>query len=79
MKKEKCYKYIGRNGSITSSILLEKIDPIPMFCLKADDGKVLLNEDTGAMVDAIRVFADEIDSWIEIVDIRKKDNPNEEE
>lgn len=79
MKKEKCYKYIGRNGYITSSILLEKIDPIPMFCLKADDGKVLLNEDTGVMVDAIRIFEDEIDSWVEVIDTRLKDNPNEEE
>jgi hypothetical protein len=35
MVKEKQYRYLGRNGTITTPIKLEQIDPIIMFCLKA--------------------------------------------
>ena len=41
MVKTKMYRYLGRNGIITSPILLDKVEHIPMLALKAVDGKVL--------------------------------------
>jgi hypothetical protein len=35
MVKEKMYRYLGRNGTITSPIKIENIDPILMVKLKA--------------------------------------------
>jgi hypothetical protein len=66
MKKNKIYKYLGRNGSITSPILLEKIDPIPMLYLIADEGKILTNGMD--RVKAVNVFLDELEEWYEIDD-----------
>jgi hypothetical protein len=64
MKKNKMYKYLGRNGNIITSILLEKIDPIPMVRLIADEGKVLTN---GTEYTQIKdVFLDEAEEWSEI-------------
>jgi hypothetical protein len=64
MKKNKMYKYLGRNGNIVTSILLEKIDPIPMVRLIADEGKVLTN---GTEYTQIKdVFLDEAEEWSEI-------------
>ena len=64
MIKETMYKYIGRNGSITSSVKLINVDPIPMIYLKASKGKILTNGQQ--KVYSILVFADEADDWYEI-------------
>lgn len=66
MKKVKAYRYIGRNGIITSRILLEDIKNIPMMELIADEGKVLTNGQSKAH--AITVELDEVDNWEEIAD-----------
>lgn len=66
MVKEKQYRYLGRNGTITTPIKLEQIDPIIMFCLKAQTGKVLT--DGVRKVYSITVFEDEVENWIEIDD-----------
>ena len=71
MVKTKMYRYLGRNGIITSPILLENIEPIPMLNLKASPGKVLTDGDR--FVTSINVFVDELDLWTEI------DRPNEEQ
>ena len=70
MTKEKMYRYLGRNGSITSPIKLENIAPIPMVSLIASKGKILTNgnEKTYAIV----VFEDELSDWEEIDDIGQK-------
>ena len=41
MIKSKMYRYLGRNGIITSPILLENMEPIPMLNLRASKGKIL--------------------------------------
>ena len=66
MKKVKIYKYIGRNGTITSPILLDGIVKIDMYHLTADEGKVLTNGDV--KLHSIHVYVDEVDNWIEIDD-----------
>lgn len=64
MRTEKMYRYLGRNGTITSPILLENISPIPMKRLMAELGKVLTNGERHAK--EVLVFEDEIDEWTEI-------------
>ena len=41
MISKKMYRYLGRNGTITSHIQLENISPIPMISLQAEQGKIL--------------------------------------
>lgn len=69
MKKTKLYRYLGRNGIITSPILLDKIEHIPMFALRADEGKVL--SDGEQMVKTITIFAEDLSLWSEIDDPAK--------
>ena len=67
MTSKKLYRYLGRNGIITSSILLENVEPIIMYELKADEGKLLTD---GESTFAIKlVFADEVKDWYEIDNI----------
>lgn len=67
MITEKMYRYLGRNGNITTHIKLESIDPILMINLKASTGKILT--DGVKKVYSVIVFEDEIDNWTEIDDI----------
>ena len=67
MISEKMYRYLGRNGNITSKILLENIAPIPMFKLQAGKGKILTNGSKYAYT--ITVFSDEVADWKEIEDV----------
>ena len=64
MNKSKMYRYLGRNGIITSPIFLENIEPILMFRLTASDGKILT--DGEEKVKTKLVFADEIENWVEV-------------
>lgn len=64
MKQIKKYKYIGRNGTLISSILIEGASKIDMYCLIADEGKILTDGTT--KLHSIYVYADEIDIWHEI-------------
>lgn len=66
MKKIKAYRYIGRNGIITSRVLLNGIDHIPMMELIADQGKTLTNGEFKTKW--ITVEFDEVDNWKEIAD-----------
>lgn len=65
MRQKKLYKYLGKNGIITTPILLEGINHILYYRLIADTDKILVNED-GYKVKIIEIPADEIDNWIEI-------------
>ena len=72
MKQEKLYRYIGRNGIITSAVLLNGIDHIPMFYLEADPGFILTN---GRLrLHAVTIEAEDLPLWYETVDNTKKDN-----
>ena len=43
MTKSKIYRYLGRNGMVTTPILLEGASPIIMYRLTADEGMILSN------------------------------------
>lgn len=64
MTKNKIYRYLGRNGILTTPILIEGTAPITMYRLIADAGMVLSNGKTH--VNMIDVFDDEIEDWFEI-------------
>lgn len=66
MVKKDLYRYTGRNGFITSLILLEGIEHIAMYRLFADEGKLLTNGETTTK--AIDIFAEDIDNWKEVED-----------
>lgn len=66
MKKIKSYRYIGRNGIITSRVLLEDAKNIPMMELVADNGKILTNGYT--KTHCITVELEDVDNWTEIAD-----------
>ena len=70
MITEKMYRYLGRNGTITSNILLEKINPISMIRLSAKQGKILT--DGNKKLYSVIVFEDEIENWKEIDDNGQK-------
>lgn len=65
MKKRKLYKYIGRNGDITSPILLEDIKHIALMELQPEEGYILTN---GSLVKkySVIVHVDEVSEWYEV-------------
>ncbi len=66
MTKTKMYRYLGRNGIITSPVLLDKVEPIVMYELIAAEGKVLTNGEKS--LKSTLVFEDELKDWTEIDD-----------
>lgn len=70
MISQKMYRYLGRNGTITTAIKLEDIAPIPMIQLKAETGKILTNGVKTAY--SVVVFEDELNDWHEIDDNGQK-------
>jgi hypothetical protein len=67
MLTDKMYRYIGRNGNITSDVLLISTEPIPMFRLRASAGKILTNGIK--QIYSVIVFEDELKDWTEIDDV----------
>lgn len=70
MIKSKMYRYLGRNGTITSPVLVDPTTPIPMVSLVAEKGHILTNG--VKTVYSIIVFEDEVADWAEIDDIGQK-------
>lgn len=66
MTKTKMYRYLGRNGIITSPVLLDKVEPIVMYELRAATGKILTNGEKS--LKSTLVFEDELKDWTEIDD-----------
>lgn len=64
MTKIKMYRYLGRNGIITSPIFLDKTEHIAMYSLKADEGKLLYNGEK--YVKEVLCFAEELEEWAEV-------------
>ena len=64
MIKKDLYRYTGRNGIITSLVLLEDAKYYPMYRLIADEGKVLT--DGELTVKSIDIFAEDLGKWTEI-------------
>ena len=66
MIKKNLYRYIGRNGIITSLVHLEDAHFYPMFRLLADEHKILTNGEI--FTKSVDIFAEELDQWTEIDD-----------
>ena len=66
MTKIKRYRYLGKNGIVTTSVLIDGVDPILMYRLVADEGKVMT--DGTKMVRQVEIFAEDLDAWKEIDD-----------
>jgi hypothetical protein len=60
------YRYLGRNGIITSPVLLDKVEPIVMYELRASFGKLLTNGERS--LKSVLVFEDEVKDWTELDD-----------
>lgn len=69
MITRKMYRYLGRNGILTTRILIDGVEHIPMVELVAEKGMVLSNGQITTY--SIVVEEDEAESWREIAD---KDN-----
>ena len=66
MKKDKLYRYMGYNGTITSPILLPNIDYVTIIQLRANPGKVLTNGEI--IASSVQVLEDQVENWVEIDD-----------
>lgn len=66
MKKINRYRYLGKNGIITTSVLLEGNAPILMYRIIADEGKILT--DGNIFAHQREIFAEDLDKWTEIED-----------
>ena len=64
MTKKNLYRYFGRNGMITSLVLLDNIEHLLMYRLIADEGKMLT--DGELKVKSIDIFAEDLGKWTEI-------------
>lgn len=69
MTKKKLYKYLGRNGILTTRILIEGAYNIPMLELKADEGKILTNGEK--YVYSVVIEENELHLWKEVTDKNK--------
>lgn len=67
MKRTKLYKYIGKNGTIVSPVLLEGINHILLYKLEADENKILT--DGIEKTKFITIFKEELEEWVEIDNI----------
>lgn len=66
MVKKDLYRYVGRNGIITSLVHLDDAKYYPMYRLIADEGKMLT--DGELTVKSIDIFAEDLSKWTEIED-----------
>ena len=55
MQKINRYRYLGKNGIVTTSVLLDGNKPIYMYRLIADPGKILTNGEK---------YANQVEVWI---------------
>lgn len=66
MIKKELYRYVGRNGIITSLVHLDDAKYYPMYRLIAEEDKVLT--DGEQVVSSIDIFAEDLGKWTEIED-----------
>lgn len=69
MTKQKVYRYLGRNGMITTPVLLEGVNPIIMYRLNADANMRLTNGVITVL--SVDVFEDDVDNWYEIPHVKE--------
>lgn len=66
MRKVKKYRYLGRNGILTSFVQLENVPCNVIYILEADNGKLLT--DGIRTVKVIHVYEENVSNWYEIDD-----------
>ena len=66
MIKKKAYRYLGRNGILTTRVLIDGANHIPMAELTAETGKILTNGEIQTYY--IVVEENEVKDWKEIAD-----------
>ena len=66
MKKTKRYRYIGRNGVLTTLIQLENVPCSIIYALEADKDKLLTNGEQALKV--VSVYEENLSDWYEIDD-----------
>jgi hypothetical protein len=64
MKKQKMFRYLGKNGIITSEIELINTEFLPMLRITADSGKILTNGEK--QVYSTIIFPEDLEEWTEI-------------
>ena len=67
MKKAKLYRYVGRNGIVTTPVLLDDIKHYVYYHLTAEDAKILTNGEIKTY--STNVPEDELSQWHEIDDL----------
>lgn len=72
MIKNNIYKYIGRNGIITSKVILDGINRLEFYELRAEEGKILTNGKRQSY--SVIIEKENLNDWSEITD-----NSNKEE
>lgn len=64
MKKLKLYRYVGRNGIVTTTVFLDDIKHYLYYHLEADEMKILTNGEV--KVKMIDIPEEELSDWYEI-------------
>lgn len=64
MVKINKYRYLGRNGMITTQVRLDGVEPILMYVLTADNEKMLYNGER--YTKSTEIFADDLNQWQEV-------------
>lgn len=66
MIKQERYRYLGKNGIVTTPIQIVGIEPILMYYIAAEEGKILT--DGERYTQQTEIFAEDLDKWKEIDD-----------
>lgn len=66
MRKDKKYRYLGRNGILDTKVLLDGINHIDIVILYADKGKILTNGERYQYT--VTVETSEVNQWREVAD-----------
>lgn len=64
MKKLKKYRYLGKNGIVTTTIELIGVEPIRILVLTADEDKYLTDGEQYKKV--VEIFAEDLYKWQEV-------------
>ena len=64
MIKKNLYRYVGRNGIITSLVFLDDAKYYPMYRLIANENKILT--DGQIKTPSVDIFVEDLDKWTEI-------------
>lgn len=70
MRKNKLYRYLGRNGILDTKVLLDGINHIDIVILYADVGKILTDGERYQYT--VTIEASEVGNWKEVADNTNK-------